>query len=121
VGIGIPIFHGAQKAKIAASIINESLTEQNYLLVAQNLQNSYQTALVNYKSHLENLRYFEEIALENAKLIKATATKQFEIGEINYLTWVMLINQAIEIQNDYLEAVNSLNESTIQLNFLIEN
>ncbi len=121
VGIGIPIFHGAQKAKIAASKMNESLTEQNYLLGVQNLQNSYQAALVNYKSHLENLRYFEEIALENAKLIKATATKQFEVGEINYLNWVMLINQAIGIQNDYLEAVNSLNESTIQLNFLIEN
>jgi cobalt-zinc-cadmium resistance protein CzcA len=121
VGIGIPIFHGAQKAKIAASKLNESLTEQTYHLGVQNLQNSYQSALVNYKSQLENLIYFEQVALENAKLIKTTATKQFEIGEINYLTWVMLINQAITIQNDYLEAVNNLNQSTIQLNFLIEN
>lgn len=121
VGIGIPIFYGAQKAKITASKLNESLTEQNYLMGVQSLQISYQSALVNYKGQLENLNYFEEVALENAKLIKTTATKQFEIGEINYLTWVMLVNQAVTIQNDYLEAVNNLNQTTIQLNFLIEN
>lgn len=121
VGIGLPIFSGAQKAKITASKLNENLAEQNYLLGIQNLQNSYQSALVNYKSQLESLNYFEDLALENAKLIKATATKQFEIGEIDYLTWVILINQSISIQNEYLEAVNNLNQSTIQLNFLIEN
>jgi cobalt-zinc-cadmium resistance protein CzcA len=121
VGIGLPIFSGAQKAKITASKLNENLAEQNYLLGVQNMQNSYQSALVNYKSQLESLNYFEDLALKNAELIKETATKQFETGEINYLTWVILINQSITIQNEYLEAVNNLNQSTIQLNFLIEN
>lgn len=121
VGIGLPIFSGAQKAKITASKLNENLAEQNYLLGVQNMQNSYQSALVNYKSQLESLNYFEDLALKNAELIKETATKQFETGEINYLTWVILINQSITIQNEYLEAVNRLNQSTIQLNFLIKN
>jgi cobalt-zinc-cadmium resistance protein CzcA len=117
-GIGIPIFYGAQKAKIVASKVNERIAEQSYSIGFQNLYNSYKRALTSYKNDVEKLDYFEKTALVNVKIIKDAANQQFEKGEIDYLKWVMLINQAISIQNDYLETVNSFNESAIQLNFL---
>lgn len=121
IGIGIPIFYGAQKAKVAASKINEDIIQQNYTIASQKLRHAYQSQFVTYRNQLASLSYFEETALENSKLIKYTATQQFDSGEIDYLSWVMLINQAITIQNDYLDAVNRLNDSIIQLQFLIEN
>lgn len=120
-GIGIPLFYGAQKAKLAASKLNENIIQQQYVFASQNFEHAYQVALVEYKNQQVGLTYLEEIGLENSETIKTIATKQFESGEIDFLAWVMLINQAIAIQNDYLDAVNSVNESTIQLNFLTEN
>ena len=67
---------------------------------------------------MENVSYFEGTALKNSDLILTTANKQFSNGEINYLEWVLLVNQAITIQSDAIDAVRSLNESIIHINSL---
>jgi cobalt-zinc-cadmium resistance protein CzcA len=51
-------------------------------------------------------------------IIIETANKQFANGDINYLDFVMLTNQAITIQNNYIEAVKALNDSIIALSFI---
>ena len=65
------------------------------------------------------LIYFENTGLKNAQLIFETANKQFSNGEIDYLDWVMLTNQAINLQSNYMDAVKSYNETIIQINYLI--
>jgi cobalt-zinc-cadmium resistance protein CzcA len=119
VGLGIPLFFGAQKAKINASKINQTISENIYLQEKNLLQNQYQAILSQYQTHLTTVNYFENTALKNATLIFETAGKQFVNGEINYLEWVILTNQAIDIQSGYLDAVKSLNETIIQINYLI--
>ena len=63
------------------------------------------------------MRYYESTALKNATLITNTANQQLANGNINYLEWVQLISQAINVKSDYAEAVKNLNESIIQLNY----
>jgi cobalt-zinc-cadmium resistance protein CzcA len=67
---------------------------------------------------LKTITIYESNTLNNAQLIIETANKQFANGEINYIEWVMLTNQAIAIKNEYLNGVYNLNESIIQLNYL---
>ena len=74
--------------------------------------------LSKHQSNLETINYFESTALKNAKLISATANKQFLNGDINYLEFVMLTNQAISIQSNYLDAIKNFNETIIKINFL---
>jgi len=119
VGLGIPLFFGAQKAKISASKVNQSISENSYLIEKNLLQNQFQTILRQYQTNLETVTYYETTALKNAKLINVTADKQFINGEINYLDWVMLTNQAINIESNYLDAVKNLNETIIQINYLL--
>jgi cobalt-zinc-cadmium resistance protein CzcA len=117
-GIGVPLFFKAQKAKIAVSKIYQSYTQNYYLLEKQLLQKRYKAAYSLYLTQLETINYFEQKALPNAKLIADAANKQFLNGEINYLDWGVLINQSIAIRSDYINAVKLLNESSIQLNYL---
>lgn len=119
VGLGIPLFFGSQKAKLTASKINQNISDNNYLLEKNALKNQYQALLNKYQTHSETVKYYENTALNNAKLISETADKQFINGEINYLDWVMLTNQAISIQSNYLDAIKNLNETIIQINYLI--
>ncbi len=116
--IGIPLFYGAQKAKISTSKIYQSFNENNYLLQKQLLQKQYQAFYLQYKNQAEAINYYEQTALPNAKLILETANKQFVNGEINYLDWVMLTNQAINIKSNYIDAVKSYNELVIQFNYI---
>ena len=117
-GLGIPLFGGSQKAKIAASKIAETISENDNQKEKLILKKHYQNAFSHYQSNLEKLDYFEKTALPNAKIITETANKQFYNGDINYLDWVMLINQSISIKNNYIDTVINNNETIIELNYL---
>jgi cobalt-zinc-cadmium resistance protein CzcA len=118
-GLNIPVFAGAQKARIAASKMQERIAENDYGLNLKNFQTAYQSAFIQYKKYDEAVKYFESKALKNVEVITATANKQFINGDINYLEWVLLINQAITIQSDYAEAVNNRNMAIIEINSFI--
>jgi cobalt-zinc-cadmium resistance protein CzcA len=118
VGVGIPLFFGAQKARISASKMYQHIAESNYLQQKQVIDKQYQSAYSQYQNYVKTVIYFEQTALKNATLINETANKQFVDGDINYLDWVMLTNQAINIKSNYIDAIKALNESIIQLNYL---
>jgi cobalt-zinc-cadmium resistance protein CzcA len=119
VGIGIPLFFGAQKAKINASKIGSSIAENNYTWELRNLETNYQSLLNQYQSIQTAVAYYENTALKNAQLITEAAGKQFARGELNYLEWVMLSNQAISIRSAYVDALRNYNETIIQINYLM--
>ncbi len=119
IGLGIPLFFGSQKAKINASKSIQKITETGYLAGLQQFNAEYQRSLTQYVNFLKTVDYYEQTGLTNAARISDAANKQFANGGINYLEWVMLTNQAISLRNDYLIAVNNLNESIIQLNYFI--
>lgn len=58
---------------------------------------------------------YREKILPNTETIIATANQRFYAGEINYLNWVMLINEGISVKNQYLEIVEELNHAGIQI------
>ncbi|RYD70679.1 MAG: TolC family protein, partial [Sphingobacteriales bacterium] len=108
-GIGVPIFFGPQRARINASRTLELIGESNYRIGLQTLRFNYQSAIRQYQLQLKNVQYFEETALKNAEIITKTANQQFANGDINFLEWTMLINNAITIRSSYADAVRELN------------
>ena len=119
VGIGIPIFNSGQKARINAAKTNETIAAYDYEVNHRNLETAYRTALASYDKYTASVQYFETIALLNAEIITTTANKQFTGGDINYLEWVMLVSQAVNIQNDYIEAVKNRNSAIVEINSFI--
>jgi cobalt-zinc-cadmium resistance protein CzcA len=117
-GVGVPLFFGSQKAKINSAKTLELISENNFQIGLQTLKTEYEMAYKKYETQLAIVKYFEDTALQNANTITKTANQQFANGDINYLEWTMLINNAISIQSNYTDAVKNLNQSIIQLNFL---
>lgn len=113
--LGIPLFAGANKAK------REALKMQTTLLLNQatlykkqleNLQNSFENKKQN---DLQVLKNYEENVLPGAKSMIATATNQIVKGEINFMEWSWIMNQALTSRLDYLEKVKSYNDGIIQV------
>lgn len=118
-GIALPIFAGAQKARIKASKTMEQLAEGQYQQQKQFLGSQYNTLLTQLKYNLQGLLYYENTMLRNALATETAASKQFSNGEINYLEWVMLTNQSIATRSNYLDLVKTYNESVIELQSLV--
>lgn len=119
VGVGIPIFHHAQKARISAQKINQTLARNNYEAGVQQMQAQYEQALQQYHKALQAVRYYEDTALQNADMVIRGANDQFLNGQINYLEWVLLANQATGIRNEYIDAIRNLNSAIIDINTLM--
>lgn len=119
IGIGIPLFAASQKARIKASIISEQINQKNYEIEKAGLDAKINSVFEQYQRQKNTVRLYEIQYLKNIKIINETAGKQLQNGEINYLELVMLINQASNIQSSYLNDVHLLNQSAIQLEYLL--
>ncbi|MNL03707.1 Outer membrane efflux protein [compost metagenome] len=118
-GLGIPIFYGAQKARIKSAKTLQYITKNETAYAGKQLKAELEDALSQFKKNQEIVNDFESSGLKNAKDITLTLNRQLQKGEINYLEWTVLNEQALSLRLDYLNAVNDLNNSIIQLNYLL--
>ncbi len=116
-GVSVPIFSSAQKSRIEASKLAENIAENDFQNAQFNLQNKQRQLLENYQTNTEIVQQYESSELKNAEVITETSKKQFLNGEINFLDFVILLNQAIGVRSNYIDALWKLNESAILLNY----
>ena len=114
-GVALPLFNSSFNNKKKALEINTQIAENDLNNEKLKLQTQYQELLQKYKNQKAIIDYYETKALKNVDLVTNAANKKFINGDINYLEWVMLINQNTEIQNNYIEAVRKGNETIINL------
>jgi heavy metal efflux system protein len=118
IGVNVPLFKGAHKAKIEAEKQYLKVSENVFLTAKKQLENDNQTAFLQYENAQKNILFLEQKALPNVFLIEKIATQQLQNGEINYLEWAMLMQQNLATKMSYIEAIKASNESIILINFL---
>ena len=120
-GLHIPIFNGASKAQVTAGKINYLLAQAETENMIWRQRSVIQQQLLKYERNRQNLDYYESSALKQARILTENAQRQFEHGNINYVEWIMLTNQSISIQSEYLNALNEWNNTIIELNSFMNN
>ncbi len=115
IGINVPIFAHSQMVSIAAQRIKiEQLQQQiesENTIIALKIK-ELNAAKIAQQNKVD---YFVKTGLKNATIIINTANNQFVNGEINYLDMTLLLNNAIKINSDYLDAIDALNQITISI------
>lgn len=74
-----------------------------------------------YAETMDQLMVYEQKALPNSRTIRAVSENQFSNGQINYLEYVMLMQQSFMIESEYLELTRNLNKYSINLKYLTGN
>ncbi|GGH33112.1 acriflavine resistance protein B [Dyadobacter endophyticus] len=119
IGISIPVFAGAQKARIHAAKIAGQAAQELYQSQYRQFEARYLAALTGYRQALERASYYQNSAVPNAELITLTATRQLREGNINYLEWSQLIAQATSVRSEYLDVIAILNQNAIELDYFL--
>ena len=118
IGVELPIFNSAQKSVIEAQKVNQQIAENNYQLGLVNLKNQYLQNLGQFQKLNDEVSYYQKTGLQNSESILKTANNQYFNGEINYLEWTLLVTQAFEIQNKYIDRLKETNDKIIEINSL---
>ena len=114
-GVALPLFNSSIGNRKKALEINTQIAENDLNNEKLKLKTHYQELLQEYKKNQLTIEYYETKALKNVDLVTNAANKKFINGDINYLEWVMLINQNTEIQINYIETVRKGNQTIINL------
>jgi cobalt-zinc-cadmium resistance protein CzcA len=119
VGISIPItfFSNASKIK-SLDYKQQALQKQadNGKLI---LQNQLQNAFQQYNQYLSQYNFYKSTALPNAEIIINTAKVGFKSGDIGYIEYLQALQTATDVQLSYLQSVSQINQSIVNINFLI--
>ncbi|WP_292010432.1 CusA/CzcA family heavy metal efflux RND transporter [Chryseobacterium sp.] len=118
-GVGIPLFTQGQRALAKAAKAKVAIAENQYQRKTIELKNRLAQQINNYTNQLTIVENYEKKQLPKSETILQTAKKQMDVGEIDYLDWVLLTNQAVKIKVDYIDGLEKLNQIASELNFLI--
>ncbi|OMP77133.1 CusA/CzcA family heavy metal efflux RND transporter [[Flexibacter] sp. ATCC 35208] len=114
-GVGIPIFGGAQRARIKAGNILIQQQQQEMAANKQQLDQELNRALTSYYRYQELLASYISIQLPNAGILIEGANKRLYSGESSYLEWTILINQAIETRSNYYNLIIETNDAAFDI------
>ncbi|SEI70831.1 cobalt-zinc-cadmium resistance protein CzcA [Dyadobacter koreensis] len=118
-GLSFHIFNKAQKAKIQSAKIQEQVNETQLASVKEQLITELESMETRQKNLAATLQYYEEYALPQADLIRQTALSTFKGGEIGYLEFFAAIQQAYQLQEEYLVNVLDYDFNLIRIEEII--
>jgi cobalt-zinc-cadmium resistance protein CzcA len=119
VGLNLPLFSKYGRQKVKASTFNEQFVASEQEKVIQELRMNIQKAWGNYQQAIEVCQYLNKQLLPNTRKLGEMASFSFQQGQINYIEWSNSLNQVQLAEQQYLDALLTLNMQQSYLYYLI--
>jgi len=71
-----------------------------------------------YNKYGSSVDYYEKQAVPEADLIIEQATRSYKAGALDYLNYVLTLNRALAIRQNYLDALNNFNQTIISIEYI---
>lgn len=117
-GISVPLWFPAYTSRSKAAKISHEkslIDAENYSkFVSGNLK----TLLDEYNKFSAVVKYYESQAIPEAEMIIDQASKSYKAGALDYLDYVLTLNKALTIKQNYLDAINNCNQTLISIDFV---
>ena len=117
-GLAVPLFNRAGRARVNSEKLAVQIAETDYLRIQNQFQVEYQQAFQEYLKNKQIVDYYTNTGLKQADEQLRIAQVSFDLGDIGYIEYIQNITLAVKSKITYLETVNLLNQSAIQLQFL---
>jgi cobalt-zinc-cadmium resistance protein CzcA len=114
-GIAIPLWFLPYSSKTKAAQLKEKVSQTNAEYYSQMISGSYRTLLGEYEKYRNSLDYYETQAVPEADLIIEQATRSYKAGAMDYLDYIVNLGRALAIKQDYLDLLNSCNQTIISI------
>lgn len=118
VGLSIPILFGAQNARIQAAKIENEINSANALNYSAMLKSHSEEIMTEIRKHNEVLKQYNELGKETSAEILKYARLAYDKGEIDFHTYISSLEEAINIELEYLDSLDSYNQAVLEFNYL---
>lgn len=119
VGVGVPLWRGAQQSKIAAAKTGTSVLATQSENYKRQLASQYQALQSDLKKYEEGLSYYESTGKQLSEETLYHAVKAFQNGEIDFLQYIQLLENAKTIETNYFTTLFQYNMTVLEANYLM--
>jgi cobalt-zinc-cadmium resistance protein CzcA len=117
-GISIPVWFAPYKARSKAAKINEVAARNDAESYNKTVTGNYKSLLDEYSKYSSSVEYYEKQAVPEAELIIDQATLSYKAGALDYLDYVLTLDRALAIKQNYLDALNNCNQTIITIEYI---
>jgi cobalt-zinc-cadmium resistance protein CzcA len=117
-GISIPIWFPPYTSRTKAAKISENIARNNAENYTKSISADFESLLDEYNKYNSTVDYYETQAVPEANLIIEQATMSFKAGGLDYLDYVLSVKRALDIKQNYLDALNSLCQTIISIEYI---
>lgn len=110
---------GSYKNKVRVARAETSVQEKQYAYNLQVFNTQRANAWKEVEKNASMLKFYETTGLRQADEILKAATLAYRAGEISFAELSQFLSQAIDIQRNYLDNLNTYNQSVINYNYFI--
>jgi len=117
-GISVPLWFPAYTSRTKAAKISEDIAKTNADYYAKTISGNYQSLIDEYNKFGSSVEYYQKQAVPEADLIIKQATMSYKAGALDYLDYILTLNRALTIRQNYLDALNSFNQTIISIEYI---
>ena len=117
-GIAIPLWFPPFISRAKAAKINEEKARTDAEYYSRSIDGNYLSLLDELKKYSSSADYYEKQAVPEADLIIDQATRSYKAGALDYLEYILTLNRALAIRQNYLDAINNYNQTIISIDFI---
>jgi cobalt-zinc-cadmium resistance protein CzcA len=118
VGVSVPLFFGAQRARIKAAKSDLEISQLNQDIAKKEAENDYNNTLNRFNTAVQSLEYYTNSGAAQASELVRIANVSYNLGDINYMEYINNIETSYEMQRNYADAIYEYNQTIIYLNYL---
>ena len=110
---------GATKARIKSLEYQKQSLAQQAEYEKKQLQSQLKNAMTQYEQDVKQYNYYKSNALPNAEEIVKSAQLGYRTGDISYVEYLYALQTATDIQLNYLQSIQQINQTVININSII--
>lgn len=115
VGVGIPLFYGATKARVKAARKEKEMVELEMRREESKRQKEYASLLNRFNLASRQLAYYERDGAKSVSEMERLGSLEFENGEISYTEYIRALEEANYTRMNKAQAVNEYNQAVVEL------
>jgi cobalt-zinc-cadmium resistance protein CzcA len=117
--LGIPLFTKSSRERVKASSLLEEKAAVELQIAKTRYSNELRQLQLEQQKWWAQYHYYEKEGLQQATLLMQQASKGYSVGEIGYLDWLQLMDQALRIQLESLTTQQELRFLQVQIDYLL--
>jgi cobalt-zinc-cadmium resistance protein CzcA len=117
-GLSVPIWFKPYSARSKAKKISENMARTDADYYSKSISSNYRSLLDEFSKYSSSVDYYEKQAVPEAELIIQQASLSYKAGAMDYLEYIISLNRALAIKQNFLDALNNCNQTIISIEYI---